>query len=261
MVSDFYRLGWVRFPYEQAVFDWARHAIHDARRAVRDPEMAHWHVCEGTWFVGVDALRNDAAGRIGGSEPLSGAAVNFLRNDVEAMPALHRAQVSVITSGYPRPRDTESAGAFRYRQTRDAAHVDGLKPTGPDRRRHPQEFHAFILGLPLTDAGSDAAPMVVWEGSHDVIRAGLRTVLDKHDPKDWDKVDITEAYQEARRTVFDSCSRVEIAARPGEAYVVHRLALHGVAPWTPGAKSGPDGRMIAYFRPDVADRQDWLLKP
>ncbi|WP_146346958.1 hypothetical protein [Falsiphaeobacter marinintestinus] len=261
MVDDFHRLGWVRFPFDQAVTDWAAHAVIDGRRAVDDPDMAHWHVCEGTWFVGVDALLNDTAGRVGGSEVLSGRAVDFLRDDLGGWPALHRAQVSVIYPGYPRPRDGESAGAFRYRQMRDAAHVDGLKPVGPNRRRHPQEFHAFILGLPLTDVGPDAAPMVVWEGSHEVIRAGLREVLDNHDPKDWHTVDVTDAYQEARRTVFETCTRVPLPARPGEAYAVHRLALHGVAPWKPGSKGRPDGRMIAYFRPEMADRQDWLISP
>jgi len=48
---------------------------------------------------------------------------------------------------------------------------------------------------------------------------------------------------------------------PGEAYLVHRFALHGVAPWDEDAKAGPDGRMIAYFRPELPDRGLWLNAP
>ena len=50
---------------------------------------------------------------------------------------------------------------------------------------------------------------------------------------------------------FESCERVVVHAEPGEAYIVHRLALHGVAPWVDGAEAGPDGRMIVYFRPEI----------
>ena len=52
-----------------------------------------------------------------------------------------------------------------------------------------------------------------------------------------------------RRRIFAECPRVAVIARPGEAYAIHRLALHGVAPWQEEAPAGPDGRMIAYFRP------------
>lgn len=191
---------------------------------------------------------------------MGGDAVDFLTKGLGDWPDLHRAQVSVVYPGYPRARAGESEAATRYRAKRDAAHVDGLKPVGPERRRKPDEFHAFILGLPLTPASADAAPMVVWEGSHRVIRDAFLSVLREHDPKDWPNVDLTEAYWAARRTVFDTCARVEIPASPGAAFVVHRLALHGVAPWADRAEAGPDGRMIAYFRPDVRDRRDWLYK-
>jgi hypothetical protein len=41
--------------------------------------------------------------------------------------------------------------------------------------------------------------------------------------------------------------------------LIHRLALHGVAPWAEGAEAGPEGRMIAYFRPEFEGLgDDWL---
>ncbi|WP_322866263.1 hypothetical protein U5922_008695 [Aquicoccus sp. G2-2] len=67
--------------------------------------------------------------------------------------------------------------------------------------------------------------------------------------RNWGTVDVTRAYKVARREVFETCRRVELVAGPGEAYVLHRLALHGVAPWS-GAATG-DGRMVAYFRPEM----------
>ena len=61
-----------------------------------------------------------------------------------------------------------------------------------------------------------------------------------------------------RKRIFDECERVEIIAAPGEAYIVHRLALHGVAPWRSAAVADPDGRVICYFRPETPAREDWL---
>ncbi len=55
--------------------------------------------------------------------------------------------------------------AFRFRLNRDAAHLDGLLPIGPDKRRMVKEPHAWILGLPLNACGAGASPLVVWEGS------------------------------------------------------------------------------------------------
>ncbi len=262
MVTEFFTRGWVRFGPDARVRDWVAHARPAARAALDDPGLAHWHVCAGTWFVGVDALPNDGAGRIGGSGPLAGPAVELLETHLGPLPPLHRAQLSVVYPGYPQPREGESAAAFRYRRRRDAAHLDGLKAEGPDRRRRIAEPHAFILGLPLTEADPDAAPLVVWEGSHEILRAALAGALADHDPRDWGRVDVTEAYQAARKQVFETCRRVTVHARPGEAYLLHRLALHGVAPWADGAAAPEEGRMIAYFRPLMPGGVvDWLRAP
>jgi hypothetical protein len=60
--------------------------------------------------------------------------------------------------------------------------------------------------------------------------------------------------------VFEACPRVALTAKPGEAYVVHRLALHGCAPWQGGAQT-EDGRMIIYFRPQYDSPEPWLEAP
>jgi len=145
---------------------------------------------------------------------------------------------------------------FGFRRDRDAAHVDGLLPEGPKRRRHLREAHGFVLGLPLNATSAQASPMVVWEGSHLLMRAAFEAALKGVDPADWGEVDLTDIYQETRRTCFETCKRVEIHATPGEAYLVHRLALHGVAPW--GAGAADAGRMIAYFRPELRCVAQWL---
>ncbi|MCA0869808.1 hypothetical protein LCL97_03130 [Seohaeicola saemankumensis] len=262
MVTEFLSRGWARFPFDPGVAEWARHALADARRAVADPALAQWHVCQGTWFVGVDALDNDRAGRVRGSSQLAGPAIEFLTGLYGTMPDLHRGQVSVVYPGYPKPRDGEGPGAFRYRQRRDAAHLDGLKPEGAARRRKIRECHAFILGLPLCEAPPGAAPLVVWDGSHEILRAALRRALAGHPERDWPKVDVTDVYQSARSEIFARCRRMELSARPGEAYVLHRLALHGVAPWSAVQAGGADGRMIAYFRPVLTGGiKAWLDLP
>ncbi len=263
MSGGFFTKGWTRFAAEAAVEDWLAHVRGLALAALDDPAHARWWRCGGTWFAGVNALENDAQGRAGGSAPLSGAAIDFIADRLGiAAPAWDRAQISVTRPGYPQRGEEETEAAHRYRLTRDAAHVDGLLPVGQDRRRMIREPHAFILGLPVTRAAPEAAPFVLWEASHEIMRRAFREALAPHPPADWPDVDVTEAYHAARREVFATCRRITIPAQPGEAILVHRLALHGVAPWAPGATADPEGRAIAYFRPELTGGiQDWLTAP
>lgn len=227
--------------------------------------LAHAHIaagteawrCGGTWMAGVDALPNGAAGDIAGV-PLPPALLAALPWQPAAW---HRAQLSTLRPGYPQPWPGETEAAFRFRLTRDAAHVDGLLPIGPGRRRMLREPHAFILGLPLTEADPSAAPLVVWEGSHLIIQRAFTAALLPHPPESWPDVDLTDAYHAARREAFASCLRIPLPARPGGALLLHRMILHGMAPWAAGATAEPEGRIIAYFRPQFADVQDWLNRP
>ncbi len=259
MVAALFDKGWVHFPVDAAVQDWIAHALPVAKARVADPEQqVEWLQCEGTWFVGVDTLPNTPSGAVAGSGPLAGAAYELAREFYGALP-LHRAQVSVIYPDYPRPREGEGEGAFRYRLNRDAAHVDGLLAIGPDRQRMLKKRHAYILGLPLTETSPDASPLVIWEGSHKIMQAAFEAALGPLPEDQWAEVDLTETYQTARREVFETCPRVTLPALPGEATLVHRHALHGVAPWTGTATAPPEGRMIAYFRPELpTGSRDWL---
>jgi hypothetical protein len=95
------------------------------------------------------------------------------------------------------------------------------------------------------------------------MRRAFAEALSGIDPRDWPQVDLTETYQAARRAAFETCRRVPLAAPPGAAMLIHRMTLHGVAPWADGAEAPPEGRMIAYFRPEFPDpaRADWLTAP
>lgn len=262
MVAPVFERGWQVFPAEPAVTDWVDHAIPAAHAALADPVLADQLDCDGTWFVGVDALANDAQGRLGDGPPLAGTALDLIRQTMGPIPKLHRAQLSVTFPGYPRPRRGETDAGFRYRLNRDAAHMDGLLPIGPTRRRKVREPHMFILGLPLSKADTGAAPLVVWEGSHDIMRAALAPLFRNRARHELQDIDVTDAYQEARRKAFDSCKRQVITAEPGMTILVHRLALHGVGPWTPGALAEDDRRMIAYFRPEMPGGvADWITAP
>jgi hypothetical protein len=217
--------------------------------------------CGGTWFVGVDALPNDEQGRVGGGPPLAGAAVDFIRAELGLDLPLHRAQVSVCYPGYPKPSEEESEAAYNFRRRRDAAHIDGLLPEGPEKRRSLKEPHAYILGIGLTGQTPDAAPLSAWAGSHHVMRPMFEAALSGHAPESWDTVDVTAPYQDARRQAFETCRRVELPCLPGEAVLLHRHLLHGVAPWGEEARASADGRMIAYFRPEFPHPADWLSAP
>lgn len=244
-LSDLATRGWTRFAFDPRTKAWADAARQAGIGVLNDPGMrAKWLQCQGTWFVGVDALPTAPDGSIGGL-PLAGLA----RAALDPLPGLHPAQLSVIFPGYPRPREGESDAAFSYRLKRDAAHVDGLIAVGAERRRYICEPHAWILGFPLTETDPEASPLVVWDGSHRIIAAALHRVLTRHPPEGWADIDITDAYTAARRRCFETCIRRPLPARPGEALLLHRHVLHGIAPWADGAKAPPEGRMTAYFRP------------
>lgn len=252
MRGDFLRDGFALFEAEPAVERWAAAALPLARTAVSDPAHSAQWVCAATWFVGVDVLDNDTQGRVGHT-PLAGVCHDFAQELFGPLP-LHRAQVSVVRNGYPQPRDGESAVAFSYRQRRDAAHVDGLLPIGPERKRMIKEPHAWIMGLPLTFPQPGGSPMVVWRGSHQIMRAAFAAALAPYPVSSWAQVDLTGSYQAARRQVFEHCERIGVPAEPGQAYLMDRHLLHGVAPWT-----GQEGeRVIAYFRPQLPNLSKWL---
>lgn len=242
--------GWQWIGLDPAILAWAE-AARMAALQVLAATSEPWR-CGGTWFVGVDALPNLSNGSIDGT-PFPWEALPL------APEPLHPAQLSVIRPGYPQPSSEESPAAFAFRRDRDAAHLDGLLPIGPMKARMVKEPHAWILGLPLNEAS--ASPLTVWEGSHEVLRAALLTALDPHPPETWGEIDLTEAYQSARREIFATCRRIELPARPGEATLLHRLTLHGVAPWKPHDQAPPEGRMIAYLRPQFPSVQIWLRRP
>jgi len=261
MVAQFLQNGWAVFPSDPQIPAWVRAASPVATAITKDPEQtAQWLQCQGTWFVGVDALPNDTSGRVGQGPALGGAALEYATRIYGKTP-LHRAQISVMYPGYPRPRHGESDAAFGYRLNRDAAHVDGLLAIGESRARHLREPHGYILGLPLNQTNANASPMVVWQGSHHIMRAAFSAALSRLPVSDWPNIDLTETYHAARRQVFETCRRVVVHASPGQAYLVHRLALHGVASWGQTATAPCEGRMIAYLRPEFSEVQCWLSTP
>ena len=188
-------------------------------------------------------------------------AIDFARGALKfGQGDLDRAQVSICYPGFPKRMQSESDAAFAFRLKRDAAHVDGLHPVGPQRQRRLEEFSGFLLGIPITDTSDGAAPLVVWEGSHKIM---ARMFVDQLSPvprENWPELDLTQAYQTARKHVFETCTCKVLHAKPGEAYVLHRMALHGVAAWQPAAIAPPEGRAILYFRPEI-DQQTWLDLP
>lgn len=247
LAGDFARHGFVVFDADPRVTRWATRA-HAAGVAVAADVMmqAKWLRHGETWFVGVDALPNGPDGALGGA-----ALAGPWEDLITPPPVWHSAQLSVIYPRYPLQDAGESDAAHRFRRHRDAAHVDGLHLEGG--RRVVREPHAFILGVPLN--ASRACPLVVWAGSHVAMRAALADAVGTGDPRG---ADVTEVYKAARAQVFETCARVEVQMLPGQAVLVDRFALHGVAPWEDGDVVPPEGRMVAYFRPEFADPTDWL---
>jgi hypothetical protein len=253
-------LGWSLFPSDEAIERWTARARPLAASILGDPAHAQWYRYGGTWFAGVNVMPNDARGSLPGGPPLGGATIDAIRSVVPAFTAWDRGQLSVCFPGYPQPMDGESEAAFRFRVQRDAAHLDGLHHEGPAKRRFVREHHAVILGIPLDTMEEGMSPLVVWEGSHAIMQRALAAALDGVPPDRWGDVDVTAAYHAARRDAFERCRRVEVRPSPGEIYAVHRLALHGMAPWS-ASPNAPSRRAIVYFRPLVDSIGSWLAAP
>lgn len=257
------RDGWCRFAFDAALEQWVEEILPAARACVTAPENEKWRRCGDTWFVGVNALPNGPDGSLAGGMPLAGDAVDFIREKL-GLTRLKwdRAQVSLVRAGYPKQMAEEADAAFRYRLEHDAAHIDGLIREGPRRRRYLRNFHRFILGIPTCEVTATMSPFVVWEGSHEYVRRAFRDYFGDLSPERWSQVDVTKFYHDLRRDIFAACNRVAVTARgPGEAYLVHRLALHGIAPWDPATPSGDAQRMIVYFRPESDSAREWLEAP
>lgn len=260
--KNFFTQGWRIFEPDPAIESWRKSSLASCRQAVTNPANRQWLRHDGTWFAGVNALENNERGEVNGGPPISGQAVQFVSRQLDIQPIRwDKAQISVCYPGYPKVSDDEPETAFRYRLKRDAAHIDGLLRIGPEKRRFLREYHGFILGIPMVDFSHDASPLVVWNGSHEIARKTFRSVLDVYTPDGWEEIDLTEIYHALRRRIFEQCKRVEIAVKPGQVFVIHRLALHGMAPWGKNASAGSDGRMICYFRPEFADPVKWLQAP
>lgn len=240
--------GYTQFSFDPQLAAWATHAASISTAILVDPSHEKWWRHRRTWFVGVDALPNDKVGRLPGGLPLAGEAIDFLREQFGFNGPWHRGQLSVCFPGYPQRDAHESEGQHKFRLTRDAAHVDGLLGEGPTKRRHFREPHQFILGIPLNAASVEQSPLVCWEGSHLVMQDMFAQVFAGIPEALWGGVDVTEAYSAARQRCFETCRRVIVHAQPGEAYVIHKYALHGVAAWA-GGRAPDASRMIAYFRP------------
>jgi hypothetical protein len=102
---------------------------------------------------------------------------------------------------------------------------------------------------------------VIREGSHVLMHEAFAGALAGHAPHRWSSIDLTRTYQDTRRTALRDCPRVVVELQPGEACLMHRQLLHGVAPWDAPASAAADGRMIAYFRPCLPRLEDWLQRP
>jgi hypothetical protein len=239
--------GYALFAHDMQLATWAAHAAICAAPILSDPAHEEWWRHGRSWFVGVDALPNDERGQLSGGPPLAGNAIEFAHEQFGFAGPWHKGQLSVCYPGYPQRDAQESEAQHNFRLTRDAAHVDGLHAEGPARRRHFREAHLFILGIPLSATSREASPLVVWEGSHLIMGAMFKSIFAGLPVERHAEVDVTDVYHAARKRCFETCRRMIVNSQPGEAYIVHKHALHGVAPWI--TSSGDAPRMIAYFRP------------
>ena len=255
----FNRFGWAVLDPDKEMYEW----IDQAKKISQQKLDKNYFIkkqlrCGGTWFVGANFLKNDSHGKLNGVS-LKGKAVRSIVDRYgKLFSEWDQAQVSICYRGYPQPSKSETLASFNYRKNYFGAHLDGIIPIGQPKRRYAQQYHTFIFGIPLVNFNAFAAPLVVWEGSHQIMRDAISRRLLKSSVKLWKDLDITEIYQEARKEVFLKCEQKKIVVPLGGTYILHRQVLHGVMPWGKHGRSDEKGRMIAYFRPTLKEPQIWL---
>jgi len=245
--------GYIEFGVDPELLKWVNATFSTAQSLSEDEQSRRdWLRCGGTWYAGVNVLPNDGEGGIKDANvsPIRGAAYDFIKKYLAPDPfEFDAAQISVCYPKYPLHGDEETDAAYRFRLNRYAAHVDGLHRSMPGRRRFLNETHGFIFGVPMENTAPDASPLVVWKGSHEVMRDMFCEEYKSLSPSEWANKDITDAYASARKFCFENLQTVELWQPKGGSNLVHRLALHGVAPWAETCLDRQ--RMIAYFRPDI----------
>ncbi len=252
--------GWASFPFDPNLYDWAIKVHTLVTKKINSTEGQRKKLrCGDTWFPGVNFLENDSFGNIDGAlfpEKL----LKFIKHHEPNFGGIFdKGQISICYTGYPRRMNSESKSSFDFRRNRYAAHIDGILPVGKTRRRFIKEYHSFILGIPINQAGKEASPCVIWEGSHEIIKNELRKYKRLRKISNWGNEDITEFYNDLRKKIFSSCEVKEIWVPMGHAYIINRLSLHGIMPWNQKPKGDENSRMIAYFRPDLKNGQKrWL---
>ncbi len=251
--------SWAVCEPDKRMLTWIRNAKNTAQQKLKVDGFDKTQLrCGGTWFVGANFLDNDSFGTLN-KVRLEGMAIEaILERYGRLFCEWDRAQISICYPGYPKPSKQETAAAFSFRKNSFGAHVDGILPIGNPKRRYAKEYHAFIFGIPLEDYNQFAAPVVVWEGSHRIIRTFLSRVLLQNGVEKWKNLDITQIYAEARKEALSKCKKKIIHVPLGGCYVLHRLAVHGIMPWKKRGNSEAESRMVAYFRPILKDSQFWL---
>lgn len=255
--------GWCRLPKSEALLSWAEALLDAAQTCMKAPENHQWWRYQDTWFAGVNALPNNKIGAVAGLPPLPWSLLTLLADYCQtSVVELDQGQISGLFPGYPQIDPQQSAAANQFRRQHYAAHLDGLVPLGPKRRRFLTEQHSFILGISLTSHPIDAAPLIVWPDSHKRIQAWLIDSLSAQPEKHWHEIDLTDGYQHIRKQILDDTEPQALHLTKGEAYVMHRHLLHGMGDW-PNAIADPhsQGRIIVYFRPCWHQPIDWLTGP
>lgn len=232
---------------------WSKEALKAANAVLAGAKKDDF-ACEGTWFVGVDGLPNTPNGDVGEvAFPSDIAAI--LGPLAPTCYALHKAQISAVYRGYPKPREGESVGQFAFRKRRHAAHVDGLLAEGEARRRYLREPHCYILGIALCEVTPENSPLIYWQGSAAIMAAAFQKAAKGLTAPEFEALDLTEVYQTARKTCFETCPEIVVTAQMGGAFLLNPLTLHGIGPWSSTTK-GP--RIVTYFRPQYS--KDEILR-
>ncbi|MDG2355629.1 MAG: hypothetical protein P8L82_06390 [Paracoccaceae bacterium] len=272
--KNFVENGWCFLDNHIENCRWIKAAKANIRNKFRQKEYRDSDFRSGaTWFAGINFLDNGIGGDVDGISFSSVLWSQISGNFGVNIKYWDAAQVSICWQGYPGKDPSESEKSFKYRLKKYSSHVDGLIPIGPSKRRFAKEFHAFILGIPITNNRVDSAPLMIWEGSHKIFRNMFSKAFAGLSENEVSNLDVTEIYQKYRRKVFTTCPVKKVFSHNNQPYILDRHLLHGMGPWSAAIDDSllqhrnnlfrinpMSGRIVIYFRPAYKNPLDWITQ-
>ena len=125
MTQNYEDNGWIKFKYDAKLYDWLKTVSREVFSEIQNHDNRNnWLRYQGTWFAGVNVLKNNIQGAVVGGRRLDTDSSRWALEKFNVKEIKwDKGQVSVCYPGYPKPAHSESLAAFKYRLKNSASYI------------------------------------------------------------------------------------------------------------------------------------------